>query len=214
MTQFIGKLWQWILNRSPRNAATPDVQPIPPGSIPSPGVSDGGCPIETNVRTESIADLFFKLGSTQSASREPDGQLITTEDKLAQILGCGHVVTQLQAVDRPGEHIIGIAGPCEQCKADNQRLLLKGELSIFDAERLSLVCTDCGKSTPSGLLCHPKHCVEEVQPDGTRSYLPQEQSVQLERQRTAQMPLQFIAGLLGEEIPQPSQGRQEPKNDA
>jgi len=213
MTRFFDKFWQSILNRSPRNAAAPDVQPIPPVSIPSPYVSESGCPIETNVRTESIGGLFFKLGSTQSASRRPDGHLMTTEDELAQILGCGHKVTQLEAVDRPGEHIRGIAGACECCKAENQRLLSKGKLSILDAERLSLVCSDCGKITTSGLLCCPRHYVAVVKPDGTTTYLDQEQSEQLERQIATTMVLGPLFALFGENSQQPLQSKKEPKNN-
>lgn len=214
MSGFTSRFWHWLFNRSPRNAATPKVQPIPPMTVPSPGTQDGSCPIETNIRTESIVGLLSKLGVVESASRGPDGQLITAEDKFALILGCGHLVDQVQAVDREGEHIRGIAGQCEYCVRKNQELLSKGKISIFDAERLSLVCSDCGKTTTSGLLCCPKHYREVVNPDGTKSYLDPGQSQQIERQQAIQMPLRFIAGLFGEEGRQPSQSKQEPEDNA
>lgn len=93
----------------------------------------------------------------------------------------------------------GIAGKCFYCDAEYQKLSQKGQISPFDAERLSLVCADCGKITLSGQLCCPKHYTAVLNPDGTTTYLSPEDTEEQNRQNTIKNILGSMAQLFGKE---------------
>jgi len=137
---------------------------------------------------------------------DPDnGQLIRAHNKLSILLGCYHIVAQFQALDQEDRHIRGIAGKCFYCDQEVQELLQKGQITVFDAERLALVCTDCGKITNSGQLCCPKHYTAVSNPDGTTTYLSPEDAEEQNRQKTTKTILSSIELLFGQnsqEIPQ------------
>jgi len=204
MSDLVWKLWDWLINRSPKNAAMPDVQPGPASDTANTTQPPGAQVVETNLAFQSCMGLLSRLGKEDSLLRGPDGNLVRVNEQVGILLGCGHVVTQLQAVDEKGRHVRGIAGVCDGCFGENCRLLQKGRISALDAERLSLVCTDCGKITVSGHLSCPKHYSTVITPDGTPNYIDAEQAKEMKRQDTVRTALGIIKFLFGEgqqEIP-------------
>jgi len=206
-------IWNYIFRRSQQNAAKADARYNPPEDTLdgcTPGV---GQRIETNLETESIQGLFTRFVSVDGAIKHRDGQLITTRNTIAVLLGCSHVVTQLQAVDQEDQHIRGIAGKCYYCDEEIQPLIRKGQISPLDAERLSLVCSDCGKITVSGRLCCPKHYAAITNPDGTTVYLGPKDVQEQQRQSTVKMVLDSVASLFGQVDPKtPQENPQENNN--
>jgi len=215
--------WAWYVDhlrrlfpdRSWPAPGDPQKQPRPAGFAASAGDRAGCRPLECNTCTDSIAGFISKVGSTQAAWIGPDRELITTEDNLSVILGCGHRAGSVQdATEKRDKNPHQIGGQCHYCAIEYGKLLAKGKISIFDAERLSLVCSDCAKITTSGLLCCPKHYVKLTGADGQEIYLDREQACRLDRQRTAAMVLGFLAGVFGDRNHQPRADQQESKKDA
>jgi hypothetical protein len=203
---FTPKFWQWLYNRSPQNSAKPDVQPKPTKGGVDTVAPITAKPLEQYIETESIIGGLIKIGFEEGASRGPDGQLFRAHNRLSLSIGCGHIAAQLQAVDQHDRHIRGIGGPCFYCVPELQKLLQKGLISPFDAERLSLVCTDCGKITESGQLCCPKHYTAVLNPDGTTTYLSPEDAQQQERQNTMKTVLGSIALLFSQDTQEQNNG--------
>lgn len=208
MTSFASKLFDWLTNRSPGNAATPVVQPRSNDYAPDLGVPAASETIEVSVETECMSGLPIEVGVIKRFLRGPDGELVRAHKKVGLVVGCDHMVTQFQAVDEKGRHIRGIAGRCHYCASQYQQELSKGRITAFDAARLSLVCTDCGKITNSGLLCCPKHYAVVVNPDGTTAYLGPEETSLRQRQdavKTILGPLVALLGENGQDTPQTHQ---------
>jgi hypothetical protein len=212
MTGFASKLWHWLTDRSPRNAATPVVQPRSADYAPELGIPPASETIEVNVETECQSGSPVEVGEVKSLLKGPDGELVRTKKKMILIVGCNHAVSQFQAVDEKGRHIRGIAGPCYHCASRYQQELSKGRITAFDAARLSLVCSDCGKITSSGLLCCPKHYAAEANPDGTTTYLGPQEINRRQQQDTVRMILGPITSLLGKNAQDPPQ-TQQPEHD-
>lgn len=205
MKKYTFKFWDWVLNRSPKNAAKPNVQSNPIDNVGSASIPIGAEPLETYLEIESILGGPIKIGLEEGSLKGPDGQLIRTSNRASILLGCNHIVAQFQALDQEDRHIRGIAGKCFHCDLEGQELLQKGKITVFDAERLSLVCSDCGKITESGQLCCPKHYTAVSNPDGTTTYLSPEDAEEQDRQNTTKTILSSIALLFGQnslEIPQ------------
>lgn len=196
------KIWEYIFRRSPQNAAKPDVGYENP-EITGGSASAVGQPLETNARFESILGFCTKVGSIDSAAKGPYRDLITVHNHQSILAGaCNHVVTQIQSVDTEQHHVRGLAGPCVCCTHENQQRLQKGEISPPDAERLSLVCSDCGKITTSGLLACPRHYTAVAGPDGKTIYLDPEEAKQLKRKETLSRSLGALKFLFGQDVTQ------------
>jgi hypothetical protein len=205
MKGLCSKLWNWIMTRSPKNASVPNVQYRSAGYANNSVNRPGAQLIETNVDIQSITGLLSKFGKTDNLFCGPDGELLRINEQVSILLGCGHVVTQLQAAEKKGRRIRGIAGPCYFCLIDYSRLFAKGLISALDAERLSLTCTECGKITTSGYLCCPKHREENGhKPNGEPIYIDTEHAKQIQRQDTMKLALGIVHSLFGQnqqEIP-------------
>ncbi len=185
-------LLKWIFNRSPKNAANPQMpQNIPP-EMPDPNI----IPLESYAETDSIIGTSLKVGLVEKAFKS-NGQLVRTHDNLKMIIGCKHLIHQLQAEDQKEKHTLGIAGICVYCEQELQQLLKKGQISQFDAERLSYVCSDCARVTDSGELCCPRHYKAISNSDGTETYLSSEDIKEQKRQDTIQIANNTFAILFG-----------------
>jgi hypothetical protein len=193
------RLWKYLFERSPRATSTPNVQPQAPDPVAS------GQPIERNLDMQSAVGLLLRVGRIENLLRGDEGELIRAHEHKSCLLGCGHIITQLQPEERDGCHIRGLGGPCAYCLRENTGRLDKGELSPFDAERLSLVCSDCAKMTSSGVLCCPRHYTAVTAADGSEQYVDRDGAVQLKRQRTIAKAFGLVRSLFGEEEEPPSQ---------
>lgn len=190
---FALKLWNWIFNRSPQNAAKPNTA-IPLSQDPF-GVasSHDDIPIETYSENQFIQDSTVKVGWEEYTFRTSEGHLIRTRNNFALRLGCGHIVRQQQAIEQPDRRIRGIAGTCFYCRQELLKAISRGEISPFEAESLWLVCSECGKITVSGHLCCPKHYTTIINPAGTAIYLGPED---VKEQKRQQLTISFLGRIL------------------
>ncbi len=157
----------YLFRRSPKNAATPNVQPAPPVASAQPGTGSSVRPLERNVEVSSIAGLLNELRRVETRYVGADGEVIhCLEAHGGFVLGCGHHGTA-QAGAEEGTRGREIAGVCAYCVRDYQPLVDKGELDPLQAERLSLVCNECARMTTSGHLCCPRHSRKVTAEDGT-----------------------------------------------
>ncbi|MFC1783560.1 hypothetical protein ACFL02_08240 [Planctomycetota bacterium] len=176
MSNFASKIWDYLFKRSHQQSTLPKVQPLPfDDALSGAGVGNAG-PIETYIDIYSIVGSDIKLGKTESAFIDSLGQLVRTHNTISIPLGCGHLISEIQPVQEEHKTIKGLAGQCCYCSLEYQALLEKGEISVFDAQRLSMVCTVCAKMTSSGRLCCPRHYTEVSNPDGSKSVLDPKQA--------------------------------------
>jgi len=199
LKNFGQKLWDWLWRRSPQNASNPKPTDQANQDAAEQTPASNGTTFETYSEMQSIQGFFTKVGCQESGIKTPDGRLSRTRENFALPLGCGHIVCQQQPVDMENQHVRGIAGICHYCLEDLQKSLVHGDITPFDFERLSLVCSDCGKITVSGQLCCPKHYVEVKTSDGSTVYLGPEDMKKQEQKRLVSKVLRPIIDLFLEE---------------
>lgn len=211
MTSFASKLLTWLTNRSPRNAAVPNVQPGQ--SAPMGPSSCGGPvqPIERNVEVRSIAGLLNRAYQVDSLGRGADDELVRYRDDGGGILaGCGHTVREFEGQSEKHQDGRRIAGLCAYCVREYQPQVQKGLMDPLHAERLSLVCSECAKISTSGYLCCPRHCAPTVGPDGSTHYVDSETAQKMARQDVVGKALRAVTWLFGDpRDPQDQQTSQE-----
>lgn len=197
-----------LFRRSPKNAATPNVQPGPPAASAQPGTGSSVRPLERNVEVSSIAGLLNELRRVDSRYLGDNGEIISClEDHSQFVLGCGHHGTA-QASAEEGPHSRAIAGLCAYCVRDYQPLVEKGEIDALQAERLSLICNECARMTTSGHLCCPRHSTKVTAEDGSTQYIDPDTAKSASRQSTIVKALSVFQYLFGE-----PQEQQEDKNE-
>ena len=212
MSKSTSRFWDWLFNRSPQNAAKPQVQSRPSEQNAQANEHANGQPIETYLEADELIASLIRLGFEETALRAPDGQLVRVNSKKELQIGCGHIVSQFQAVNQHDRHIRGIAGKCFYCGLELQGLFEKGEVTVFDAQRLSLVCDQCAQIVVSGHLCCPKHYTPLPNPDGSTTYLGPEDAKQQERQTTTTRIIQSVALLFGQDMQEESEQGPEKQN--
>jgi len=236
MKNLPSKIWDYLQNRSPAQAASPNLQQLRPADSFNETTASQGQPIETFIDCQSVIGGLSRLETTESALRDSLGQLIRTRNTTGLLIGCGHIIYQFQPVDEKNKqikgtgksyyrnlgpqqeqdessafigeenrHIKGIAGKCRYCSLELQALLDQGEISVFDADRLSYVCTDCAKMATSGHLCCPKHYTSAADSDGNTCYLDPEQAEVDSRKNMVKRILTGIALLFLSDAKSPSE---------
>ena len=193
------KFWDWFMNRSPRDAAVPDVQP---GSSAWPHPSSGDSaiqPIERHVEMRSFAGLLNTPYRVETLGRSVDDELVRCHhDGADMILGCGHKVSGFQDKDKKPQDDRTIAGLCAYCVREYQPQVQKGEMDPLHAERLSLVCSECAKVSTSGYLCCPRHCKPTAGSDGTTHYVDSETALKMARQDVVGKAFRAVMWLFGQ----------------
>jgi RNA polymerase subunit RPABC4/transcription elongation factor Spt4 len=193
-------IWNWISKRSPQKSAMPYADQSSQYAD-RPAVAQSSEPIEHYFETESIQGSQVRTGLEEFAFKGPGGELIRGRSSSLIIIGCSHLVSRIQQPSDRKDCTKGIAGRCYYCSIEAGELLSKGLISPFDAERLSLVCTDCARITSSGRLCCPRHYTMAVNPDGTTVYIDPEEALKQKRQQTATTIITGLAGLFAQETP-------------
>jgi len=214
VSNFASKLWRWLVNRSPRDAAKPNVTSQSGQDVSTEPSSHNDNPFETYTENQYIQGMGVKVGWEEAGIRTHEGQLFRTRDNFALPIGCSHIVRQQQSVDQPDRHIRGIAGICFYCQQELLKALRRGEITPFDADRLSLVCSDCGKITVSGQLCCPKHYARLTGPDGIEVYLSPDDIKKQEQNQLIAKVLGPVLDLFLEEQQPKQQPQQQEKDNA
>jgi len=205
------KLFGWLIKGSAKNAANPN----PAATAANPNFSGGfpgqSQPIEVASEQDLIMGTNLILGCQDSFAKGPNEELITTHRNVSILCGCGHIVSQLHPTQEQGKAPVrGIGGKCFYCDMAYSELLSKGLITAFEAERQSLVCSDCAKITVSGKLCCPKHYIATTDESGNTIYLGPEEHEQLAEQQARQEIIQkvfnpFIALLSGQKPEEPNE---------
>ena len=155
MTNLLSTLWHWLTGRSPGKTAapaTPPTQSPPPGPPGWPGHGVPVQPLERSIETASMGGLFNELRHEDNRYRGPNGEIVHCCDDQRYILaGCGHPITMGQIEsDGKKDHGRQFGGLCVYCRREYQPLVDKGQMNPLEAERLSMVCSDCAQMTTSG----------------------------------------------------------------
>lgn len=202
MKHSFATFWQWFTRRSAPNAAPPAVPCVPPNPTGPSGWSSSGLPVqplERNVEVHAISGLQNELSQVERRYRSADGELIRYyEDRRSLVAGCGHAVTPFEGDPEKHARHRGIAGLCAYCLCEYQGLVDKGQMDPLEAERLSIVCTDCAQMSTSGHLCCPRHRKAMVMPDGTTQYVDPDAAKSMARQNTMAKAWHAVTWLLAE----------------
>ena len=194
------KFWRWIFNRSPQNAANPNVQMQSMENMINKYIPPGCQLIETYIDIDSNIDSGLDFGIFVNIYRGEDGNLVRVKRKISRDIGCEHTISQSQAEDKDNQHIPGRSGSCYYCLLKWQKEAQAGHITFKDAKRLSSVCTDCAHITASGHLCCPKHWKEINNPEGSPIYLGPEDIESQKRQQTLHTVLDTLATLFSRPI--------------
>ncbi|MCF7955169.1 MAG: hypothetical protein K9M75_05150 [Phycisphaerae bacterium] len=190
------KLFHWMLKRSHRASANPNPNPMP---MPSQSTHRGysqGTPIEALIEEDATIGINFSPGKQHGLHRGPSGELIRSHRNISILVGCNHIVSQLQASHEQGKSPVrGIAGKCIYCEKEFSKSVQKGQLDPFEAERMSLVCTDCARLTVSGVLCCPRHYVAVDNGNNQIEYLGPDEQAKQSRKQLVENILTPITGL-------------------
>ena len=208
------KMPDWLHMWSPKDASTTDVQ-YPQNKVPD--VAKDNVPqdlfSETHIERDTVAGTAIKLFDIETTQEEQGNKMTGSRDRMSILAGCGHVFTQIQAVNQKDRHIRGLGGRCTYCFEELQPLIEQKQITPFDLDRLSCVCSDCVRTTVSGKVACPKHCKPVLTPDGGTVYLGPEEIEEENRRATIEMVLGPLRSLFCEPPPpQLSDNVQEQKN--
>jgi hypothetical protein len=196
------KMPDWLRMRSPKDASTTDVQ-YPQNKVPD--VATDNIPqdlfSETHIKTDAIVGTALRFIGVEKTQEEPGDKMTSSHDRMSILVGCGHVITQIQAVNQKDRHIRGIGGRCVYCFEELRPLIEHGQITPFDLDRLSCVCSDCVRTTVSGKVACPKHCKPVLTPDGGTVYLGPEEIEEENRRATIEMVLGSLRSLFCEPPP-------------
>ncbi|MDI6449139.1 hypothetical protein [Anaerobaca lacustris] len=188
-----------LFRRSPKNAATPNVQPAPPATSAQSSASAPIEPLERNVEVRSIRGLLNDLHRLDGRYRSAEGELISRcEAEEGIVLTCGHIGTAFRPSPEKDRAETWIAGLCTYCVREYQSLVEKGELDALQAERLSLICNECARMTTSGHLCCPRHSTKVTAEDGSTKYIDPDTAKSASRQSTIVKALSVLQYLFGD----------------
>jgi hypothetical protein len=197
VNMLFARFWQWLTRRSAPNAAPPAVPYVPPNPAGPAGWSNNGLPIqplERNVEVYAISGMKNQPGQVDCRFRSAAGEMIRRHEDHGRGIGaCGHLIDFEKA-----PHHRGIGGLCIYCLREYQALVDKGLMDPLEAERLSIVCSDCCQMTSSGHLCCPRHRKAMATPDGETVYLDPDAAKSMARQNTIAKALNVVTWLFAE----------------
>ena len=116
----------------------------PDDPLPGDNLPPGYNVLETQVRGRGVPGTSYCwIGEVASVWQTPTGEMVTCERGKGELCGCGHhAFSQEEIVTETGVHR-GIGGTCHDCSAEAKDKLARNEISLQQAERQSLYCTQC-----------------------------------------------------------------------
>ncbi len=191
--------FKWLSKMSPYKASDPNPTPYSSNAYNDYFHDDTIHPIEMSVEQEDLIGSCFNAGVQAGIGRGAKGQLVSFRKNISVLCGCGHPVSQLHAENESGKSSKrGLAGKCFYCSKEFQKSVTKGLISEMEAERLSLVCTDCARMTISGVLCCPRHFAAIEDEKGNTIFIGPDEMVQQSRKQTINKILAPFAALFSE----------------
>lgn len=200
---FAPKFFDWLNKGSARKAADPN--PKPADHVPDDSNFQGQvAPFEFNTHEDIIIGSSINLGRKNIRLQGPNGEFYFNHKSFSVLCGCGHLVSQLQPETVPGmSPKRGICGKCLYCEAKFEDMVSKKLMIREEADRRSLVCSECARMTVSGVLCCPKHCTAVTDDNGQIIYLgPEEQEQQKRKEVISKVFSPFISLLTESSNPQ------------
>ena len=161
MKNSVKKLFESLFFRSPAQAANPNATPQSPDDPFTPPMPEQSQPIESFFEGDRFGPV--QMGKVEFAGRDLSGQLVRGSANHHVMLGCKHLVRQIQPEQTDTQKTRGVAGSCNYCdleiQSEQQRRITANEplLPLSEAIRLTLVCTECARISVSGKLCCPRH---------------------------------------------------------
>jgi hypothetical protein len=198
----LSRVLAWLLKLSLRNNIPPSAGAMPCVRNAQHAQQNGATPLEISSKEEATWGLNCVMGQQDYAARGPRNEFIRSHSKGNVLCNCGHIAYQMQAIDKPGEQAVrGIAGQCQYCVAEFEKAVQKNEMTPEEAERRSLVCSECAKIIKDGILSCPRHCVAMTDVDGQTIYLDSAQTAELDRKQAVQNILSPLLGMFGDQDP-------------
>ncbi len=202
MRTFLNRMWRFFLGRSHGQAAgsTPPntAYGVPGQQPPSPR------PIDACSNEDIILGLDIRLGNYESVAMGPDGEYHRTKQNISLLCGCGHIIKstpdQESSESKNQQPNRKLEGECYYCSQDHAPLVLSGALSPAEAQRLSLVCSDCARVTVSGKLACRKHTEAIMDESGQTVFLGQDDQIQYRRQKTLHKFMGVLSFFVTDEI--------------
>jgi len=137
--------------------------------------------IETNIDNQPIPGTI-----TQSISKEerilqsPNGELITHSNKKGIHCGCGHLIYTIESNGQQP----GLGSRCPICAAQAVQLLNRGDVTLDQAEAMSLCCSKCSaRCEGCGINVCRRHIHQFIGLDNSRAWLCDECVKQAERDK-------------------------------
>lgn len=189
-------LFDFFRMRSDKNAAQVDVSyPKPSDSTESQETIEY---TESCIEIEPIIGTNIALPSAQYTIQKPNS-VDHKKNKPSILIGCQHVVSRVQPLNTKENRFRGIAGKCCYCWDSYMPLVQAGQMHLFDAERLSLVCSDCARLTNLGNLVCPKHCVPVQVSENRVVYIDPKEIEEEKKNKPIKMVFQALGWLFTEE---------------
>ena len=200
---FAKSFYNWLNKGSAQKAADP--APKPACHVPDNSNFQGQViPFEFNTQEDIIIGSGINLGKKNIRLQGPNGDFYFHHKSFSVLCGCGHLVSQLQPESEHGKTPKrGISGKCLYCETQYQEMVLQGQMEIIEAERKSLICSECARMTVSGILCCPRHCVRVADENGQVVYWdPEEQERQRRKEIISKIFSPFVFLLTEQSNPQ------------
>ena len=174
-------------------------------------------PIESYFEGDRFGPV--QMGKVEFAGRDAFDQLVRESAKQHVLLRCGHVVSQVQAIETKDKKIRGIAGVCYYCALEvqeeqNQRIRAGAPLmSSREVWLRCLVCTGCAREPVEGTLCCKRHAKHIETVNGVEIYWGQEELEVRKKEEEIAKILGLAAALFSEDGDLPEKpNSQEPSN--
>jgi len=162
-------------------------------------------PIDVCSDEDIVLGLNLRLGTYVSVDMGPDGEYRRAKRHISVLCGCGHIIRSTPAQEssesKKQDPNRKLEGECYYCRQEYDVLVLSGKLSPAEAQRLSLVCSDCARITVSGKLACRKHSEAITDETGQTVFLGPDDQVQYQRQKTLQRFTSILALFVTEERP-------------
>jgi hypothetical protein len=174
-------------------------------------IPEGYNTLEINRDEQPIPGLITQHICTDKRLLEnPTGGIITVENKEGIQCGCNHFIYSIE----PTNSQPGIGGQCPLCLTEAADLSTRGEISITQAEAMSLYCTLCSSRCDNcGRSICKKHTRQFTNSDATISKLCPDCLKQAEHNRILKQTLSILFFPFVDYSHLPSQNEKEQKND-
>jgi len=167
--------------------------------------------IEINRDEQPIPGMFTQNICTDKRLLEtPTGGVITVGNKEGIPCGCNHFIYAIE----PTNTQPGLGGKCPFCIAEAADLLTQGQISINQAEAMSLYCTLCSSRCDNcGRSICKKHTRQFTNSDASISHLCPDCLKQAEHSRLLKQTLTIMLSPFVDDSQLPSQKEKRPNDE-